>query len=385
MSTTGRHTSPSDAALESAGFVRIAARADGDALAAAGILARALSELETAFQVTVGRTITERTSRIEDGDDHDDAAATVAIGAVDADVPRLEVDDRPATLAAVSLVRELGVEPDLALALAGAFTAGVEPGAGETESLLETASDGETVERRPGVAVPTPELADGLAHSTLCHAPWSGDRAATRELLADLGADELAGDLDDDTHRRVGSLVALEVVGDENTGDRAAAAVTRLLGPHATPAAPFATVGGYADVLAATARTAPGTGVALAIGHDVSEPALEAWRTHATRAHDALAAASTGRYDGLFVVDAGDGPVETVARLAADYRSPEPTVLAVGDGEAALYAREESIDSALEEVARELEAEYDVGNRRGYLQYDPQLEDATVIAAVRDR
>ena len=133
------------------------------------------------------------------------------------------------------------------------------------------------------------------------------------------------------------------------------------------------------------ARTESGTGVALAIGHDVSEAALAAWREHGRRAHEAIAVASTGRYDGLAVVDAGEGPVETIARLVADYRSPEPTVLAVGDGEAALYAREEPIGSALEGVARELEAGYDVGRRRGYLQYDPQLDDSAVITAVRER
>lgn len=381
MSTTGRHTSPSSAALESAGFVRITSRADGDALAAAGVLARALSERETAFQVTVSRTIEERTNRIEDGNGHDDASETVAIGAVDADVPQLGTGDRPATLETVSLVRELGVEPDPVLALAGAFASGVEPGAGETEPLLETARERGLLERRPGVAVPTADLADGLAHSTLYHAPWSGDREAVRETLDSLAL----GDRDDDAHRRVGSLVALETVGGEDAGRQAAETVARVLGPHATPAAPFETVGGHADVLEATARTESGTGVALAIGHDVSEAALTAWREHGRRAHEALAVASTGRYDGLVVVDAGEGPVETIARLVADYRSPEPTVLAVGDGEAALYAREEPIGSALEGVARELEAGYDVGRRRGYLQYDPQLDDSAVITAVRER
>jgi len=50
-------------------------------------------------------------------------------------------------------------------------------------------------------------------------------------------------------------------------------------------------------------------------GHDVREAALDAWREHGRRAHAALADASTGRYDGLFVVGIDDGPVEAVAQM----------------------------------------------------------------------
>ncbi len=91
------------------------------------------------------------------------------------------------------------------------------------------------------------------------------------------------------------------------------------------------------------------------MGHDAREPALAVWREYGRRAHNALEAASTGRYDGLFVVGIDDGPVEAVAALSTAFRSPEPLVLAVGAGEAALATREGTLPP-LEGVARDLES-----------------------------
>jgi len=67
---------------------------------------------------------------------------------------------------------------------------------------------------------------------------------------------------------------------------------------------------------------------------------LDAWRDHARAVHEALTAATTGRYDGVFVarvdVDGVDpGRLETVARLCRDFRSPEPVVLVVSAAAAA--------------------------------------------------
>ncbi|GAB3665340.1 exonuclease [Halopiger thermotolerans] len=400
MSADGRSADADARAadLESASFVRLVARADGDALAASGLVARALADRGTPFQVTVGRTIADRTARAEvaAGDERD---LTLVIGAadVDADAPatvtRLDADDRPATLAAVDHVRELGATPDLALALAGLAAAGLEPGAGESEWVLETAQERGLVERRPGLAVPTADPVDGVAHSTRLRGPWSGDADAARDALAD--AVDLDAPLEADAHRTIGSLVALEAVSADAAGEVAAESVQRALRPYATPGAdaPFETVGGYADVLEATARAEPGTGAALAMGHEAREQALSAWREYGRRTHRALEAASTGRYDGLYVVGVDDGPVEGVARVAAAYRSPEPTVLVVGDGEAALATRDdESLGPAVEGVARELacETEYDVGRQRGYLRYDPDgdanadIDESTIIATVRE-
>ncbi|WP_207590260.1 exonuclease [Halomontanus rarus] len=423
MSTTGRQADVESlaAAVESADFVRVIARADGDSLAASGVLARALDRRTIPFQVSVATTIGERTTRATDGDD-----LTLVVGVSDASSDRtrhLESSDRPTSLLACDLVGELEDEgeaeqekeqeqegtagPDPVLALAGAFAAGVEPGAGETEWLLESAIDRGLVVRRPGVAVPTDDLADGLAYTTQCRAPWSGDLESVRGVLEDIGlsqsnsrsSDGSDSDIDadsntvleDDDHRRLGSVVALDVVGHEDVSTRGATAIGRLLRPYETPTASagFTTIGGYADVLEATAEHAPGLGVALAMGHDVRESALEVWRDHGRRAHAALDAASTGRYDGLFVVGIDDGPVESVARLAAAFRSPEPLVLAIGDGEAAVATLDaRPLDGALEAVARDLSlgADYDVGRRRGYVRFgsNDSIDDAAIISAVRE-
>lgn len=411
MSTEGRSAEPAAATrtLESAGFVRLLARADGDALAASGLIASALEDSETPFQVSVERTVGSRSDRVDTPTADDDV--TVVIGAVEsapdaADIVSLATADRPATLAAVDLVRELGMTPDPVVALAGIVASGDDPAAGESERLLETARDRGLLERRPGVAIPTADPVDGLAHSTRVHAPWSGDLAATREAIGDVVDGEPA-DFDADDHRTIGSLVALDVVGADDATDAAAASVGQALRPYATPEAPFATLGGFADVLAATASTDPGTGVALAMGHDVRERALDVWRAHGQRVHTALEDASTGRYDGLFVVGIDGGPVDTVARLGAAYQSPEPVVLAIsegrgpssnrmesdnGDGWAAIATREaDHLDTTLEAVARDLaeqapevDVDYDIGYRRGSLRFDPDVDDTTIIATVRD-
>ncbi|AGB32565.1 hypothetical protein C488_12903 [Natrinema pellirubrum DSM 15624] len=402
MATEGRSAPSSSAttALESAGFVRLIARADGDAIAASALLARALAERDTPYQITVGRTIAERARRMRaptaDGD------ATVVVGTADAaatDAIRLPATDRPAALEAVDLVRDLGTIPDPVLALAGVVAAGGDPGAGESEWLVERALERGVVDRRPGVAVPTADPVDGLAHSTRLHAPWSGDPEATREALADLAADPDALEADD--RRAIGSLVALDTVGADAATDAAAEAIGRALRPYATPEAAVATLGGFADVLAALARTEPGTATALALGHDVRDRALEGWRDHGRRAHAALADASIDRYDGLVVVDVDDAPVETVARLAVDFRSPEPAALALGEDEAAIATRDaDALGAALEAISRDLAdavpatdtaepdadggVEYDVGHRRGYLRFGPGLEDETIVTTARE-
>lgn len=385
------------APIESASFVRLIARADGDALAASGLLTRALADRGTPFQLTVARTVGERTDRARAADADRNGDCTLVVGAVDAELPQLGATDRPATLEVCDVLRELGETPDPVLALAGVATTGTDPGAGESEWLLEAARDRELVDRCPGLVVPTADPIDGIAHSTRLRAPWSGDREAAREALApvlsaesntDDDSETKTSDLDDD-HRAIGSAVALDAVGADEATPVAATTIQSVLAPYATPAGPFATIGGYADVLEASARSEPGTGGALAMGHDASEPALAAWRAYGQRTHEALATASTSRYDGLFVVEC-DGPVEAIARIVVGYRSPEPVVLVVGDGEAGLASRETALGSTVEGVARELTSEtdrsveYDVVRRRGYLQYDRAVDESTIITTVRE-
>jgi len=355
MSVTGRQSprapDASDIAgrLREAGFVRLVGAASGDAVAAAGVLGRSLAALDRPFQVSVAPLVADVTRTT-------DADLTVALGREDASadlsVPGLA---RPASETATTVARELGcdVTTVLPLALAGIT-------ASQTRGQYGRVVDGPVVEharetgleRRPGVAVPTADLADGLAHSTLVHAPVSGDADAAADLLAEAGLPADAGDLGEDARRRLASLVALSTVGDDDVPPRGGRAVERALRPF--PGGPVRTVGGYADVLDAVARERPGTGVAAALGHDVLGDAVDAWREHAARAHEALRTADTGRYDGLFVVRAdGDTPVGTVARLAHAYRSPEPVTLVATDGRAAVVADdplEGSVRTAAESI-----------------------------------
>lgn len=412
MSTTGRAAEAAPAAsdvaasLRDAGFVRLVARADGDALAATGLLARALSDAGVPFEASVARTDAEATRRLDDQNGQQLSVGLAAAG-VDAirDGDRHGDDrhgaDRPASATAYEVARELDADPDPVLALAGAVAAGRTPGDGETAELLDAAAD--RIERRPGVALPTDDRADGLAHSTLVHAGFSGRPDDAGRLVAETRAgieDDSADDpLDTKTGRRqFASVVAVEAAGDGAATGRAATALERALRPYATPDGPFATVGGHADVLDALAREQPGTAIALALGGDVREVALDAWRTHARRAHAGLREATTGRYDGLFVGRVEDAPVETTARLLADFRSPELVALVVADGEAAVATDESTAvvtdeskavvtdesapTDALRAAAGSLDGETSVGPRGGYATFDGEPEE--FVAAFRE-
>ncbi|MFC7136791.1 exonuclease RecJ [Halobaculum litoreum] len=313
------------AALSGAGFVRVYARPTGDALAAAGLVARALAARNTAFQVR-----TTRDAGVPDGD-----GTPLALGWTAPNATAIPSGDRPVSAVAAAAVDALGAEPDPLVGLAGVVAAGAAPGDAGSGSLLEEAERRGVVERRPGVAVPTADLADGLAHSTLFRAPYSGGVAGTRALLDDLGVGDGP---DDDAHRRVASAVALDAT--DGAPERAVAAVERALRPHATPTGPFATLGGQADVFDVLARTGPGLGVSLALGAGVADAALDAWRDHGAAVHRVLADPTTGRYDGVFVARVETDPADAstlpaAARVVRDFASPEPLALVVSDDAAA--------------------------------------------------
>jgi hypothetical protein len=245
----------------------------------------------------------------------------------------------PASEQAHAVAAELDSTPAPVLALAGVLATAHSAGNG---SVVETATEA-GVSQRPGVGVPTEDLATGLAHTTLVHAPFSGDEDAVAAALADL---DLPDELDESDHRRVASMVALTTLSTAAASDHASTALARVLRPHVAPDdCPFHTVDGYGDVLDVLARSTPGTGVALALGHDVRDEALSVWREHTADAHDALETATTERYDGCFVArDTGSrdvGVLATAARLLAAFRSPEPITLFVGDGQAVARARED--------------------------------------------
>lgn len=349
MSTAGRSDVPAPAeslaaAVSDAGFVRLTATADGDALAALGLLARALRTIDIPFQASINRF---------PRDSDTEADVDVSLGAETGDVA---LTDEPLSVTAYAAARALVGDADAAdplLALAGAVAAGATPG--QDAPLYEAAEP--LLERRPGVAVPVADHVDGLAHSTLVHTSLSGDTEAVTAALAELS---LPAELDADAHRRLASMVALRAV--EGAPARAGDTVERALHPY--EGGPFCTLGGYADVLDACARTAPGTGVALALGHG-SSGALDAWRDHGRSAHRALRTAETGRYDGLFVVRVdANAPLATVARLCHAYRSPEPVVLALFEGAAAAHG--EGAAEALHAAATETGAEATGRDATGY-------------------
>lgn len=345
------------AALRSASFVRIVAHADATGAATAGVLANAAAATGVPFRVSLARTAEAATGRVAAGE-----ATAVTVGVGGPATATIQGPRAPAT--AAEAARAVGHAPDPTPVLAGLVGAGLDP---EGTAAFEAAD----VERHPGLGIPTENRADGLAHTTLVHGPFSGDPAAAEELLPD-------GD-DPDSRRHGGSVVALEA-STAATGQRGVAALGRALNPLA-PGTPFATVAGYADVLGATAREAPGTAVALAVGADVRESALGTWRDHALRVHRAVEEADLEARGDVAVARVESG-VWTVARLLRDFRSPAPAALAIGDGEAALAGRSGTgALKALSAAAEECAGSAAGGDTRAYAAFDGPAED--VVAAVR--
>ena len=353
MSAAGRRSEDASgpaavaAAIREAGFVRLAATADGDALAATGLLIRALEATETPYQATVDA-VPEPPAT--------DADRTVAVGHAPAGADAA-LSAPPLAPAAAEAARELAADAvDPVLALAGARAAGAEPSGRPPETP--------DLERRPGVALPTDDRAD-LSASTLVHAEFSGDREAAAAALEGLDGDGGG--------REVASLVALAAVEPDDAVPRAAETVREALRPYDCDR--FETLGGYADVLGAVAADRPGVGLALALGRDVETTALETWREHGRRAHAALRAADAGRYDGFYVARVGDdAPLGTVARLCLGYRSPEPVALVAADGRAAVAA-ETAVAAPFEAAAAALDGRAVVRDGRGAATFDGTAAD----------
>lgn len=359
MATTDRTdtAAPAEATaarLGEAAFANLVARADGESLAAAGLLAAACESAGTAYQVSPVRTRRELETRL---DAADESATTVTVGISGEDGPT----DGPARTA-FEAADSLGADPDPALALAGVVAGSADAGAVPTLA--------EEFERQPGLAAPTDDLADALAHTTFAHVDCSGRPDAATALVADVG--------DDDPARRVASILAIDAVTADGATERTAETVGRAIHPHA--GGPFETVEGLADVLAALAVTAPGQAVAIALGAD-GAPALDVWREHAEAVHEGVRGADTERHAGLLVART-DGPVEAVARLLRDCRSPEPAVLAVAEGEAALATLDAPADP-IERAADEAGGSGLARDNAGYARFDAERTDE-FIDAVRE-
>jgi len=321
------------------------------------------------------------------GSNHATADVTVAPEAGPASLPAYRI-------AAAVTDGSDAATPDPVLALAGVVAGGAHPASVAAE-LVEAAETAGALVRQPGVATPVDDAVDGLTHSTLLHAPFSGDRDATASAVSSLRLpdDEADADADAESRRSIASRVALAIAGDDDATPWAADAVERVLRPYTTPEAPVATLGGFADVLTATARERPGTGVALALGHGGRDAALDAWREHGRAVHHGLDAASTTRHDGVFAVRvegevAGTpGRLATLARLARDFRSPEPLVVAVGDGIAAVSARESGAAAAAATLAAEFpsaKAASTGASTRALARFDADTPVAEIVAAIRE-
>jgi len=387
------------AAVSDARLLRVFARPTGAAVAAAGLFARAARARGAGFQLR-----TTRTETVPDGD-----GTAVAVGWAAADAPALSPAsvDEPLPVAAAEIVHTAGGEPDPVLALAGAVAAGEHlvprPTADGVGTLAETARQRDAIVHRPGVATPTGDLADGLAHSTRLRLPISGDPEAATTLLSEVGdvVSQSPTDLGPEAGRDVASLVALDATSD--APPTAVAAVESVLRPAVTDT-PFQTVGGFGDVLAATARVDPGLAGAVAVSPgSVRTAALDRWRTHGRTVHASLNGARTARYDGVSVVrvDPGDtdedcsvvAALPAVCRLAATFQSPESTTLAVTDGGAAVVARDDH--SARELLATAVDAGGAAGGdptdtasatvlgTTEHADVRGRLDTATVIEAVR--
>ena len=398
-------------AVAAAPFVRLFGHADGDSLAACGLLAVACRDRSIPFRIHISADPTGDAVDATEGDDSElsgdadgnDTAADSRTLVVTRGHTRASPDlavpapdkSQPASVAAAAISRELGVEPDPVLGLAGVIAAGETPGDAGSDGLLAAAETADLVARRPGVAVPTADLATDLAHSTQLDAPFSGDVEAARELCADLGVPTDAdATTDAETRTQLASAVAVATATADPAASRAADSVEAALRPYATPTAPFATLGGYADVVSALAREAPGLVVSLAGGASGAKTeALDIWREHAAAAHAALNAPTTGRYEGVSVLRiTTDRPtvMPTVARLTRAFRSPEPVALVVnepidGRRHAALNSTDpQGLATAATAVATEFDGTAGGTPTQATLAVDDGIEDSALIAAIRE-
>ncbi|AGN02668.1 RecJ-like exonuclease [Salinarchaeum sp. Harcht-Bsk1] len=384
--TDAPDASDAAASLREAPLARLVVRRDGDAVAAASVLARALRQIDVPVQVSPTATEQARIERVDAGDPK---AVTVAIGPVAGADVALGGEDRPVSIATAEIARELGVEPDAELALAGVVAAGELP-ADVAPALLERAK-ANGLERRDGVGIATDDLVDGIAHSLAFHATFSGNTEATATALDGIGIDgdvreTVAGDehraLTDEQRRSIASLVA--VAGTESDAPEAAAdSIERVIRPHRL-AGPVPTLEGYADLLSTTAVVEPGLAVAHAIG-DLAVDTLESsWRAASVATHGALADADPARYDGVAVYDAEDASPEIVAALARDALSPEPVALAIGTDAIGLASRDSDAPDLVGALADAAGGDADVTTRYAVVREPTNVTETALVEAIRE-
>jgi hypothetical protein len=333
MATTGTRADRSEPAalaghLRGAECVRIVSRADGDGLAAAAIFGDALATLGVPRHLSMARAREAAAPRFE--------AAGTALAPGFADLgPACPRDS--AALWAFETARELGADPDPGLALAGAIAAGAPL---QGAALKAVSQDG--LERRPGVASPTTDVAEGLAYSGLLHAPFSGDEDAAAAFLDEL--DRPTGQTDD-SRTDLASAVALAAT-EDRISNRAVSQLHGALAPHPSPT-DFATIEGYGDVLRAAARVEPGAALAATLGTVDAELLLDKWRSYGSDLHRAIEDLPADEDRVTAMVEAVSP--RDVIRLGHAYRGPAAELAVAGPDSLALATTEREAVSVLED------------------------------------
>lgn len=335
MATTGRSTDATPAPdavatlLRDAAFVHLVGHENGDALAAAGILADALDALDTPYQVSLASSTADAEDRLLDG------GTTLGLGL---DVGDSALGPDSAALGAFETAAVLGTDPNPILAIAGAVAGGFVP---QGPALEAAEADG--VERRPGIGLPTADIGAGLAYSGWLRGSFSGDEQAAGAFLADL---DLPAELDADAHTRLASAVALDATG---SGSEGVGALDRVLAPLGA-SGPFETIEGYADVLDALAATDPGTGLAFVLGYEDRSAAIDAWKEAGERLHRTIERLSlSSESDVAFAEIEADAP-RRVARLVRDFWAAGSAVVIRGQDSLALATHEDDARQLLGSV-----------------------------------
>ncbi|AOW80423.1 hypothetical protein HTSR_1245 [Halodesulfurarchaeum formicicum] len=314
--------------LREVSLARVVSRADGDGLAAAAILGRALAARNIPRHLSLSPTAADATTRLSESSTAVTLGFPVGEHVCDADA---------AALCAYEVARELGTDPDPGLAIAGAVAAGTEP----QGPALDAASE-RGLTNRPGLAIPTTDPAVGLAHTGLVHADFSGSVEAARDFLAPL---DLPAELDPDANERLASAVALAAT-DTARPDRATRAIEAAIAPRSSPT-DLETVEGYGDVLNASAAMAPGRALAALLGTPELPTLRTLWEQYGTALHravDDLAPAegpvAMGTVEAI--------PPRDVARLGRDFQVDADRLYVAGPGAITLASSEVDARERLE-------------------------------------
>ncbi len=286
--------------LASASFVHLAAAPTASAIAATGCLSRALRARDVPVQARVGPPATVGP----------DGGITATVGREHDHAVDTAIRDPDLCGTVYDLATELASSAPAGIALAGRFASGY-----TLDDHPELVEESE-LDRDNGIALPL--AGDTPAASTLLRGPYSGT-SPERPITFD------------DDLETVASLVVLETLGAATDTNRASAAVTRALGPVESPISTLASLQGLGELLDLLAGIAPGEALALVCGSVVDEDWLRSrWSETAASIHARLDDGPTETDEGLATYRDVPAAPHVLARLARDFETSTPAVLAVG-------------------------------------------------------